>query len=187
MAGTAKKSEKDSPRRLRWSVPRADVSSNDWLDMQEDISVSLRLLIRESIERNGFVDVMNRPVEQLPRRGRPPQNQSYDDAVGADDGGDEGYQGSTSSTEQVGSTSTESALEQSSDQRTAPAAGETDEAAAAVLAPETTAKPAKTEEPAAETKKTTQSAQPEQLEQPETAKSEAASGISASMGSFLTS
>ncbi|MEU7318334.1 hypothetical protein [Streptomyces sp. NPDC007083] len=60
------------PRRLRWSVPRVDVSTNRWLDMQNDISRSLQLLIRESIQRDGYIDVVNRPVEQLPRRGRPP-------------------------------------------------------------------------------------------------------------------
>jgi hypothetical protein len=65
--------EAAEPRRLRWSVPAADVSVNDWLDVQENISSSLRLLIRESIEREGYIDVVNKPVEQLPRRGRPPQ------------------------------------------------------------------------------------------------------------------
>ncbi|MFB7919292.1 hypothetical protein [Streptomyces sp. NPDC056061] len=61
------------PRRLRWSVPRVDVSTNRWLDEQHDISRSLQLLIRESIQRDGYIDIANRPVEQLPRRGRPPQ------------------------------------------------------------------------------------------------------------------
>jgi hypothetical protein len=65
--------EAAEPRRLRWSVPAADVSVNQWLDVQESISSSLRLLIRESIEREGYIDVVNKPVEQLPRRGRPPQ------------------------------------------------------------------------------------------------------------------
>lgn len=65
--------EAAEPRRLRWSVPAADVSVNQWLDVQEHISSSLRLLIRESIEREGYIDVVNKPVEQLPRRGRPPQ------------------------------------------------------------------------------------------------------------------
>lgn len=65
--------ETTEPRRLRWSVPAADVSVNRWLDVQESISSSLRLLIRESIEREGYIDVVNKPVEQLPRRGRPPQ------------------------------------------------------------------------------------------------------------------
>jgi hypothetical protein len=65
--------EAAEPRRLRWSVPAADVSVNQWLDVQENISSSLRLLIRESIEREGFIDLVNKPVEQLPRRGRPSQ------------------------------------------------------------------------------------------------------------------
>lgn len=61
-----------SPRRVRWSVPTADVSVNRWLDLQDSISDSVRLLIRESIQREGYVDVVNKPVGQLPRRGRPP-------------------------------------------------------------------------------------------------------------------
>lgn len=65
-------SQKSSSRKVRWSVPRADRSVNEWLDNQWDISVSLRLLIRESIQREGYIDVMNRDVDQLPRRGRPP-------------------------------------------------------------------------------------------------------------------
>lgn len=67
------------PRRLRWSVPRVDVSTNKWLDLQNDISHSLQLLIRESIQRDGYIDVVNRPIDQLPRRGRPPQSESVGD------------------------------------------------------------------------------------------------------------
>ncbi|MFE4332489.1 hypothetical protein ACFRQM_24615 [Streptomyces sp. NPDC056831] len=44
----------------------------EWLDEQENISQSLRLLIRESIQRDGYIDVVYKPVDQLPRRGRPP-------------------------------------------------------------------------------------------------------------------
>lgn len=62
--------EPADPRRLRWSVPAADVSVNQWLDLQENISGSLRLLIRESIERDGYIDVVNKPVEQLLRHGQ---------------------------------------------------------------------------------------------------------------------
>ncbi|WP_338675930.1 hypothetical protein V1460_25400 [Streptomyces sp. SCSIO 30461] len=60
------------PRKVRWTVPAADTSVIEWLDQQENISQSLRLLIRESIQRDGYVDVYYKPVEQLPRRGRPP-------------------------------------------------------------------------------------------------------------------
>lgn len=58
--------------RLRWSVPRADASVVKWLEAQYNVSQSLRILIRESIQREGYVDLACRPVEQLPRRGRPP-------------------------------------------------------------------------------------------------------------------
>ncbi|MGW2986449.1 hypothetical protein [Streptomyces goshikiensis] len=60
------------PRKVRWTVPAADTSVIEWLDQQENISQSLRLLIRESIQRDGYVDVYYKPVGQLPRRGRPP-------------------------------------------------------------------------------------------------------------------
>ncbi|AOY70878.1 hypothetical protein ARZXY2_1325 [Arthrobacter sp. ZXY-2] len=86
--------DKAEPRRLRWSVPRADESTNRWLDEQYDISRSLQLLIRESIQRDGYIDVVNRPVEQLPRRGRPPQGEqdpgrTEDQAQAQDDGQDD--------------------------------------------------------------------------------------------------
>ncbi|MFE7114099.1 hypothetical protein ACFU99_01560, partial [Streptomyces sp. NPDC057654] len=60
------------PHKLRWTVPAADTSVIEWLNAQEDKSQSIRLLIRESIQRDGYVDVFYKPVEQLPRRGRPP-------------------------------------------------------------------------------------------------------------------
>ncbi|MEV7872643.1 hypothetical protein AB0P17_42565 [Streptomyces sp. NPDC088124] len=59
------------PRKVRWTVPAADTSVNTWLNEQADISQSVRLLIREPIERDGFIDVFYKPVVQLPRRGRP--------------------------------------------------------------------------------------------------------------------
>lgn len=60
-------------RRVRFSVPPADVSVGSWLDAQYSISESLRALIRDAIRRDGIVDVINRPVRQEPRRGRPPR------------------------------------------------------------------------------------------------------------------
>lgn len=61
-----------SSRRFRWTVPPADESVLRWVELQDNVSVSLRLLVREFIAREGYVDPMNRPVEQQPRRGRPP-------------------------------------------------------------------------------------------------------------------
>ncbi|MDL5199633.1 hypothetical protein [Streptomyces sp. ALI-76-A] len=59
-------------RKVRWTVPAADTSVIEWLNEQADISQSIRLLIRESIQRDGYIDVFYKPVDQLPRRGRPP-------------------------------------------------------------------------------------------------------------------
>lgn len=80
MAGLQKKkpsasppasSTKPEPHRFRVSVPVADEAVVAWMNLQDDRSLSVRMLIRESIERLGYVDVVNRPVEQLPKRGRP--------------------------------------------------------------------------------------------------------------------
>ncbi|MFD8609467.1 hypothetical protein [Streptomyces sp. NPDC059631] len=69
---SAMASQSGGPRKVRWTVPAVDTSVIEWLNEQADISQSIRLLIRESIQRDGFVDVYYKPVEQLPRRGRPP-------------------------------------------------------------------------------------------------------------------
>ena len=59
--------------RKRVSVPRADVSTLEWMDAQENISFSVRALIHDYIEHEGYSDPTARPVTQLPRRGRPPR------------------------------------------------------------------------------------------------------------------
>ena len=45
------------PRRLRWTVSAADVSTQAWVKAQEDVPASLRVLVRESIERVGYTYV----------------------------------------------------------------------------------------------------------------------------------
>lgn len=62
---------KPQPHRFRVSVPAADEAVVAWMELQDNQSLSVRMLIRESIERNGYIDVVNRPVSQLPRQGRP--------------------------------------------------------------------------------------------------------------------
>jgi hypothetical protein len=62
---------KPQPHRFRVSVPAADEAVLVWMNLQDNPSLSVRMLIRESIERLGYVDVINRPVVQLPTRGRP--------------------------------------------------------------------------------------------------------------------
>ncbi|REJ06745.1 hypothetical protein DY023_05160 [Microbacterium bovistercoris] len=44
------------------TVPVADTSVIEWLDLQYSASDSFRRLVREAIAREGFVDVANRPV-----------------------------------------------------------------------------------------------------------------------------
>lgn len=71
-----------TPKRFRVSVPETDESVLAWIGAQSDLSNSVRSLIRESIERNGYRDATCYPVQQQPRRGRPPK-QSFDDEVDA--------------------------------------------------------------------------------------------------------
>lgn len=63
-----------TPKRFRVSVPETDESVLAWIGAQSDLSNSVRALIRESIERNGYRDATCYPVVQHPRRGRPPKN-----------------------------------------------------------------------------------------------------------------
>lgn len=76
--------------RKRLSIPRADESVLEWWEAQADPALSIRLLIRNEIERNGFTDTAFRPVTQLPRRGRPPvEAGAQDEAAGDQPGGRE--------------------------------------------------------------------------------------------------
>jgi hypothetical protein len=60
-------------RRFRVSVPDADESVLEWIGAQSDLSASVRVLIRDAIERHGYRDATCYPVQQQPRRGRPPK------------------------------------------------------------------------------------------------------------------
>lgn len=60
-------------RRFRVSVPDADESVLEWIGAQSDLSASVRALIRDAIERNGYRDATCYPVQRQPRRGRPPK------------------------------------------------------------------------------------------------------------------
>lgn len=80
---------KPEPHRYRVSVPVADEAVAAWMELQDDRSLSVRMLIRESIARLGYVDVVNRPVDQLPKRGRP-AGQGEDEADGTAEPGTTG-------------------------------------------------------------------------------------------------
>ena len=62
---------KEDVIRYRFAVPTQDASVHEWLESQMNMSMSLRLLIKEDILRNGCTDVTCRVVEQVPKRGRP--------------------------------------------------------------------------------------------------------------------
>lgn len=68
----AKCTADENSERKRISIPKADESVLAWWDSQKDPGLSVRLLVRNEIERNGYTDTAYRPVAQLPRRGRPP-------------------------------------------------------------------------------------------------------------------
>jgi hypothetical protein len=70
-ARAAEEAVRPQPQRFRVNVPVADEAVLAWMRVQDNHSLSVRMLIRESIERHGYIDVMNRPVDQLPKRGRP--------------------------------------------------------------------------------------------------------------------
>lgn len=70
-ARAAEEAVRPQPQRFRVNVPVADEAVLAWMGVQDNHSLSVRMLIRESIERHGYIDVMNRPVDQLPKRGRP--------------------------------------------------------------------------------------------------------------------
>ncbi|MDP9903229.1 hypothetical protein [Arthrobacter bambusae] len=70
-------------------VPVVDTSIEAWWAAQDDPSASVRALVREEIMKHGFTDTVNRPVTQMPRRGRPPgSTMDNDEPV---DGRDAGF------------------------------------------------------------------------------------------------
>jgi len=73
----------ESSVRKRLSIPKVDASVLQWWDAQHDPALSVRLLVRAEIERNGYADVAFQPVTQQPRRGRPPAHAEHDEAEAA--------------------------------------------------------------------------------------------------------
>lgn len=67
-----------SEQRKRFTIPPQDESVQRWVSEQINLSTSLRLAIREWIERHGYGDATCLPVAQLPPRGRPPRRLTED-------------------------------------------------------------------------------------------------------------
>lgn len=60
-------------KRFRITVPAEDVSVLEWITVQQNVSYSIRQLIRDYIQKEGMTDATCHVVRQLPRRGRPPK------------------------------------------------------------------------------------------------------------------
>ena len=75
-------------KRYRLQVPAEDISVQEWIEAQINISTSIRQLIREDIMKNGYTDVTCRRVEQGPKRGRPTNAELERRAAENDSGGD---------------------------------------------------------------------------------------------------
>ena len=63
--------KKKAPSRYRLSVPQHDLSVNEWCKMQDNLSFSLRTVIKDYIEANGMTDPTCIEVVEAPKVGRP--------------------------------------------------------------------------------------------------------------------
>lgn len=82
MAETREEKEETSVRR-RVTIPKVDTTTLDWWEKQHDPGLSIRMLIRAEVERNGYTDVAFGKATQLPRRGRPSNDDVQDSGVSA--------------------------------------------------------------------------------------------------------
>lgn len=73
-ASQGKLKKADMMHTYKIDVPNGDVSVIDWLEMQDNVSISIRLLIKDYITRKGFNDVACLPAEYNPV-GRKPKEQ----------------------------------------------------------------------------------------------------------------
>lgn len=72
------------PHRFRVTIPNDDVSAIEWLQCQKNVSMSLRMLIRQAIEDRGMRDYFatgSGEIVQRPRRGRKPASEETSEDV----------------------------------------------------------------------------------------------------------
>jgi hypothetical protein len=65
-ASQGKLKKADMMHTYKIDVPNGDVSVIQWMEMQDDIAISIRLLIKDYITRKGFNDVACLPAEYNP-------------------------------------------------------------------------------------------------------------------------
>lgn len=72
----------DNLKRYRFSVPKNDDPVIHWLSVQANVSYSLRTLIRDSISRQGYVDITcGEPSAKSPGRPKKLQQDAIDRAA----------------------------------------------------------------------------------------------------------
>lgn len=89
--------KKKAPSRYRLSVPQHDLSVNEWCKMQDNLSFSLRTIIKDYIEANGMTDPTCIEVVEVPKVGRPKKGGKLipvDNRVDIDDSIDDNSDGS---------------------------------------------------------------------------------------------
>lgn len=73
-ASQGKLKKADTQHTYKIDVPNGDASVIDWMEMQDDVSISIRLLVKDYITRKGYNDVACLPAEYNPV-GRKPKDQ----------------------------------------------------------------------------------------------------------------
>lgn len=72
-ASQGKPKKSDTQRVYKIVVPNGDASVLEWMELQDDPSVSIRLLVKDYISRKGFQDIACMPAEYSPV-GRKPKD-----------------------------------------------------------------------------------------------------------------
>lgn len=72
--------------RQRISIPESDISVLEWINNQSNVSFSIRMMIKEYIEKYGYSDITCRKVDKQLKRGRPPKmdNNTEDNIIDSD-------------------------------------------------------------------------------------------------------
>ena len=84
--------KKDDRKRIRLAVPPNDTQVIEWIDLQSNVSNSVRKLIRESIAKDGMVDIDCKQVVPGVYPGRPKsRNTGYVSGTSAPQGGGSGF------------------------------------------------------------------------------------------------
>lgn len=59
--------------RYRFSVPEQDTAVHEWIKNQLNVSMSLRMLIKDDVNRNGYSDLTCRVTREIPKTNDVPE------------------------------------------------------------------------------------------------------------------